>query len=741
MHRLNDICAVFTDVATGTSQQGFAAEWRAISASIIDGDLIKRSERFDEVDLVAALARFDELSLPRPRLENGASRLIARFQEVFGIRDWDGMAEIFADDICLHDRRQVVGASFVGRDATMANMRASAETGVKNVTSTIMASRGSRLALHRVQISGRDQRPEAFRTDALVITEVDGQDRIIAFAMFDLDETEAAFEELDARYLAGEAADHSHTWSVIANARAALNRGELPAAATDLESVDHRRAVSFAAGEMAPYLRAAFDLEPDFRVYVEVVHRLTDFGAVFTQFGTGTSTHGFEAEWRSIGLVTVAGDLFTRSDLFDEDDLSAALAKFDELGRRAPQPENGASRVCERYRAFFAARDWDAVAEMLADDLHNEDRRRVANAGIRHGRDCMLEDLRAAAHLGIPCFKAIDIATRGERLVLARAESRYDELPGAYRVENLVVVEVDADGRVAAQVMFDLDDIDAAFEELDARYLAGEAAAHARTWSAVAETHSTYNRYGRVPDDDWVSIDHRRGYPADKLTTTIRAARDLTPDLSIYIEAVHRLSDRAAVITNNSVGTSHEGFAAEWRMVQLMTVDGDRVTHLEIFDESDIDVALARFDELTGPAQSLNNAASQVIKRIRVLFAARDWSGMRENLAETFLLEDRRRTVNGGISHGRDTTILDLRAAVDVGFTDLAEDVVALRGERLVLTRARYSGNESRPEPYFAEVLHILRDRRGPETRCDHCFRPGRPRRRPRRARRPIRRR
>ena len=31
--------------------------------------------------------------------------------------------------------------------------------------------------------------------------------------------------------------------------------------------------------------------------------------------------------------------------------------------------------------------------------------------------------------------------------------------------------------------MFDLDDFDAAFEELDARYLAGEAAAHAQTWS------------------------------------------------------------------------------------------------------------------------------------------------------------------------------------------------------------------------------------------------------------------
>ena len=50
----------------------------------------------------------------------------------------------------------------------------------------------------------------------------------------------------------------------------------------------------------------------------------------------------------------------------------------------------------------------------------------------------------------------------------------------------LSVVEIDADDRIAAVVMFDLDDFDAAIAELDARYLAGEAAAHARTWSVIA---------------------------------------------------------------------------------------------------------------------------------------------------------------------------------------------------------------------------------------------------------------
>ena len=44
-------------------------------------------------------------------------------------------------------------------------------------------------------------------------------------------------------------------------------------------------------------------------------------------------------------------------------------------------------------------------------------------------------------------------------------------------------------------VTFDPDDIDAAFEELDARYLAGEAAAHAQTWSVIAGVFAAFNRH------------------------------------------------------------------------------------------------------------------------------------------------------------------------------------------------------------------------------------------------------
>ena len=63
------------------------------------------------------------------------------------------------------------------------------------------------------------------------------------------------------------------------------------------------------------------------------------------------------------------------------------------------------------------------------------------------------------------------------------------------------LAEIDSDERIAAFVSFDVDDIDAAFAELDARYLAGEAAEHARTWSVIA-TRIRRVQPARTPRDE-----------------------------------------------------------------------------------------------------------------------------------------------------------------------------------------------------------------------------------------------
>ncbi|MDT5372175.1 MAG: hypothetical protein QOC62_6606, partial [Mycobacterium sp.] len=272
---------------------------------------------------------------------------------------------------------------------------------------------------------------------------------------------------------------------------------------------------------------------------------------------------------------------------------------------QARRLENTASRVTERVLAYAAARDWEAMARMLAADYSSDDRRRVVNAGIRHGRDAEIENFRAAADIGFTDATSSVIATRGERLVLSRLRgSQRDQRPETFGIDMLGVIESNADERIAATVVFDPDDIDAAFEELDARYVAGEAAAHAQVWSATAQGYAALNRK-EVPSttSDWVTVDHRvrETFEAGDLTDYIRSGWDIAPDVKMYIEAVHRLSNLGAVVTHAAYGTSPEGFDAEWRMVGLLVFGGDDMNRCELFEEADLDAALARFDELSRP--------------------------------------------------------------------------------------------------------------------------------------------
>ena len=228
----------------------------------VEGELVNRCEVFDEADLDAALARFDELSRPAPRLENAASRVDERFVACFAARDWDAMAEMLADDISSDDRRRVVNAGAPTRSGCRDREHAGGRRPRgQNVTSSVIATRGERLVLTRTRFLGRDQQPEAFHAELLGIVEIDADERIAAVVVFDLDDIEAAFDELDARYLAGEAAAYAHTWSVIAGAYAAINRHELPPTTPDWVNIDHRRGSAFAPGDMTAYIRAGWDLD------------------------------------------------------------------------------------------------------------------------------------------------------------------------------------------------------------------------------------------------------------------------------------------------------------------------------------------------------------------------------------------------------------------------------------------------------------------------------------------------
>ncbi len=154
-------------------------------------------------------------------------------------------------------------------------------------------------------------------------------------------------------------------------------------------NVDHRRAATFAPGDVAAYIRAAWDLDAGLNLYIEAVHRLNDLGAVVTHASHGTSQEGFDAEWRLVNIFTFDGDLISRAELFDEADLDAALARFDQLSRPAPQLENAASQVAERFSTALRGSGLGCHGGDTGRRLSTDDRRRVVGAGVRHGRDAV----------------------------------------------------------------------------------------------------------------------------------------------------------------------------------------------------------------------------------------------------------------------------------------------------------------------------------------------------------------
>lgn len=710
VHRLNELGAVITHTARGTSQEGFDAEWRTVIVGVTDGDLYRRVEVFDEPDLDAALARFDELHRQAPRLHNLASQVSDGFLAHFAARDWGAMAEMTADDFSSDDRRRVVGAGVqLGRDVDIDNMRAWADVGIASMTSHVIATRGDRLFLGRTRFFGPEQGPDTFHSEVLGLVEIDTENRVVARVVFDANDLDAAFEELDARYRAGEAAAHAHTWSLLMAGDAALNRYEIPAHTEDWVNIDHRRATAFPPGDLIGYLRAGWDFARDIKNHILAVHRMNDRGAVVTHWAHGTMENGSDVEWREIALLMFEGDLVSRAELFDDADLDTALARFDELSRPTTELVNAAARVAEKFLAHYAVRDWKAMTELLAEDVFSDDRRRVVNAGVRHGRDAELSNWRATSKVW-STHVASTVAIRGERLALFRnAFTNHDQASTAYSAAAFAVVEINDNNRVAGYVVFEADELDAAIAELDARYLAGEASTRSHTWTLVTEAFVALNQR-KIPatTSDWVNIDHRRLVPigTGDLAAYLSVAWELSPQSYLYVAAVHRLSNLGAVITHVAAGTSPEGLDAEWQVIDVMTFEGDRINRCELFDESDLDTALARFDELHGQTRKLENAASRAEHRLFDRSSTHDWAAIAEILAPDSFVDDRRRVVNVGFWDGRDAVMANMRALAE-GLAQVSLTVIATRGKRLSLARVRSFNPDSRREGFAVELLGI----------------------------------
>ena len=253
----------------------------------------------------------------------------------------------------------------------------------------------------------------------------------------------------------------------------------------------------------------------------------------------------------------------------------------------------------ERFEACFDARDWAAMAGMLADDIYSEDRRRVVNAELRQGRDALIENLRAATELGVTnAISDVDCDPCGAPRphpfpILAQRRAN------PARSSSISSCSRDRRPTSGSRPLL---------RSTSTTSMPRSRSSTPDTSPAKPPPTRTRGRSSRPPyaamrpardratTPDWVNIDRRRlAVETGDLAAYIRAMWDATDDVSVLHQAVHRLSNVGAVVTHASRAISQEGFDAEWRDVNLLTVDGDLINRIELFDESDIDAALATF--------------------------------------------------------------------------------------------------------------------------------------------------
>ncbi|MGV0624194.1 hypothetical protein, partial [Mycobacterium kansasii] len=162
-----------------------------------------------------------------------------------------------------------------------------------------------------------------------------------------------------------------------------------------------------------------------------------------------------------------------------------------------------------------------------------------------------------------------------------------------------------------------------------------------------------------------------------------------------YHHVVVAVRGERLALTRLEVGPADQSPGAprdEWLQLYGLDQEGRIALHV-FFDLEDMDAALAELDatqarfETEHPRARLENAATRVYERFWSHFAARDWAAVGTIVSESLSGADHRRVVNAGDRGSRESVIEDLQVAADLGFTIGMADVVAIRGERLALTR------------------------------------------------------
>ncbi len=709
-----------------------------------DGRLM-RAELWEPGREAEALARFEEITgeaeTQREPFANAASRVVERAVRCWAARDWTGILAGVSPAIRMDDRRRMMRLE-IGYADFVAQFRMLFDQPASRWRVTLLATRGERLSLHRTsftaEVAGGGG---ALTVESLSLTEVEDNGRWIAVVAFEPDDEVAARAELDARFEAGVGA--GVTWH--SRHRRAIEARDWEAFAAemapDFAFRDHRLLGWGMSVRDAPtfvrVMQSVFDLAPDAR-YRDDHIRLCERGHLAQSTLLGTREGGaFESPMLRVTEVDESGRI-RGFDTYDLEHLDRARARFAELAAfpaAVGRFENAASRALgEVIEPFINAatasagpvirclitHDWQGFRQLFAQDFHMSDRRRVVQLEL--DRDQYVAFTREVSEGRTVRNRWELVATRGERLAVTRSFYEFTDADiGPSEIAFLLLMEVDERGRIVANVRWDLDDIDAVYPEIDARWAAGEANAHPLASSWIAD----YRRCFAARDwagmaailaPDLVSHNHRlvswgMVHGPAGLVATLQAQMELAPDTQARFD--HMRTNPGGILLHYTWRGTREGGAFENVLVAAVELDARGLAHrIDVWEAEQVERAQARFAEIGANTASKSqsarfaNAASRAVDRGTAALEARDWKRFAALMAPGFRHYDRTRVAQIE-TDGREW-LASFRQIVEMTSSRPAHTLLGTRGERLALFRMLWRGEAGDIGPSEIDWLLIV---------------------------------
>jgi ketosteroid isomerase-like protein len=588
--------------SSGTLGHGGGAFERVLAASnFVAGGVVTGMDLFELDDLEAARAYFAERRPDPLRIPpNAAKRTIDRVHAACEARDWDVLEALCAPDLTYDDRRRASATPVTARMSSRREVHLCAE----HARDPHLARRPSeRLALERVE--WREAEGAApFEIEALRVTEVDAEGRMVARILFDAEDRAAARREIIER----QARIESWPEVRVERARAGLEhdlarmRAALP---EDFVYHDHRRTGPGrleCRDDYVEWMRALFEQSPD--AFIEPLYTVAarPDAALTVSHTIGTLADGGAFENVFTQLSHFRDGRFVGVEIFELGDLERVRASLvepaaDHAAECQPDPlripANAAKLTCDRGHAACDAKDWETYQKLVAPDAFSEDRRR----GIRTtlDREQFIENAKYIHSRNVRATRTL-LCAPGDRLALERIHWHEAEGAAPFEIDALRLTEVDTEGRIVARINFDPDDRRAARREMIERGAKRESWPRAVVELLRAQLDHDVARIRAALPDDFVYHDHRHVGPgrlecADDFVGWIGALFEQSPDaiLAEPLYLVARTSDGTLSVCHTFGTLADGGGAFESVYLQRTHFDGDRFVAVETYELEELE--------------------------------------------------------------------------------------------------------------------------------------------------------